>query len=625
IEVLRGPQGTYFGRNAVGGALNITTNKPDENYYAEIGAGYERFDTWSVQGVSNIPISDTVFTRFVAQYEDSDGIVTNINPAGAPNSGFDYLHVRGAVRFVPNDDLTVDLSVSHTDENGNSDATVPSGVLDLDTKSIFGDTFVPIDTTGFFPDNIRRFDRDADEVNDNSFLIVNGRIQYDFDGFSVRSITGYMDTSNERFFDQDNIFSDTIVRENENDSSSFSQELRIQSTGDNIVDWTVGGLFARDDVENFNSIRAGADSTILHPNLGVEVALLPPIPPGFRINENNRDQEFTSWAAFVDGEWHVTDDLSLITGLRYTRDKIDFNQFDTVAFEAPDPDITGSASFDDVSPRFAINYTASEDVTLYATVSKGYKAGGLDRVRFGGEVSLREFDSESMWNYEAGVKSVLADGRVRANLSGFYLDWSDLQVQSNFLAIPDDISSATQLTLNASGATNWGFEADVVAAFTDWFTLSGAFGYVNSEFDDFPDAVLSGGAVVDVTGERLPRSPEITWSVVGDFTYPVVDEFEGFVRVEAFGQSTSRADLEAVAAPILGLPEFPYRVPSFAVVNLRLGVESPAFVVNGYIQNLFEENYYTSTTENFGLSGMRIRPQPRIWGVRFTYRYDQGR
>ena len=625
IEVLRGPQGTYFGRNSTGGALNITTKKPNEEFYASLEGTYGSFDSWGLTSVVNVPLGERLFARVVAGYEESEGITINANPNGVPNSGFEYFHIRGAVRAEPTENLTLDLSVTYTDEDEGGDATVPSGVLDLDTQSIFGSTFVPVITTGVFPDNQRFFDRDADEFNRNEFLILNGRAQLDFDGFMIRSITGYIDSENGRFFDQDNIFSDTIIRENAYQGESFSQELRVQSTGDNRLDWTFGGLYANDQIDQFNSIRAGAEGSITHPNTGLVTGLLPPIPAGFRINENERAFETKSWAFFGDLNYQLTDQLDVTIGGRYSRDKITNNFFNIVAFESAQPDAGGSDSFNDFSPRFALSYDWNDQVTTYATVSKGYKAGGLDRLVGPSGASVQPFLPEDLWNYEAGVKGVFADGRVRANAAVFYIDWSDLQIQTNFLAVPGDISSAVELTQNADSARNIGFEMDLQAELSEGFVFSGGFGYLDSEFGDFPVAILAGGNTVDLTDQRLPRTPKVTWNVAADYERPLTRGFDGYIRAEVFGRSESRSDLEAVAQPILGLPEFPYAVPSFTVVNLRMGVRSENVSLSGYIENLFEEDYYTSTSENFGLAGIRIRPHPRVYGIRLKVETGGGR
>lgn len=622
IEVLRGPQGTYFGRNSSAGALNITTVLPHSNPALSIEASAGSFGTQGVNAIANLPVSDSVFLRFAGAVEASDGIVRNINPLGTPDSGFDYSHLRGAVRVLLNENATLDVSLTRTEEDEGADATVPTGVLDLDTQSIFGSTFVPVNTTGFYPNNIRRFDHDADEYNTKEFTIANVRFEYDFGGVTLRSITGQTESENDRFFDQDNIFADTIVRENHYEGSSFSQELRLQSDTDGPLQWTIGAIFAKDEIDQFNSIRAGGTGSILHPNTGLVTGLLPPIPAGFRINENNRAFATESTAIFADAKWELTDQLSVALGGRYTQDEVEFRVFDTVAFEGAVPDAAGEASFDDFSPRLSALYELSPEVNAYATISRGYKAGGID---FPGGVA-NPFDPESLWNYEVGLKGYLFDRRLRFDVAAFLIDWTDLQVQSNFLLIPGDISSGVELTQNAESAENMGLEATIDWELTDDLTFQGGFGYLDSEFGSFADARIKGGFIVDFTGERLPATPEWTWNAALTYRRPVLTGFDGWVRLEAFGRTESRSDLEAVAQladPSLGLPEFPYLVPGFSVVNLRVGVDHENFSLNAFVENLLEENYYTSTSENFGLSGMRVRPHPQTAGVRLRVKYGE--
>lgn len=617
IEVLRGPQGTYFGRNSSGGALNLTTRKPStDGYYASLEGLYGSFDTWGLNGVVNVPMGETLAARLVASYEESDGIIKNANPNGTPGSDSEFLNLRGALRFTPSDTVTVDFSANYTDENEGLDPTVATGVLDLDTQSIFGSTFVPINTVGLFPANQRWTDKDAQEENLKEFLVLNGRVQFDFDGFMIRSITGYVDSSSDRFADLDGIFSDTLVRENHYDGESISQELRIQSTGERKLDWTLGAIYANDQIDQFNSIRSGAVGSILHPNTGMMTGLLPPIPAGFRINENNRAFETKSFAIFFDGTYYLNERVDLTAGGRYTHDKVSNVFFDTVAFEGAVPDASGSDTFNDFSPRVALTYHWDDNVSTYATVSKGFKSGGLDFIQSGATAGVQPFSPEKLWNYEVGVKIAAYDNRLLINAAAFYIDWKDLQIQTNFLAIPGDISSAVELTQNAQGARNIGFEVDAQAMLADGFVVSGGYGYLDSEFDDFPVAILAGGNQVDLTGQTLPRTPKTTWNIAAQYDQAIAGNLNGFFRAEAFGRSSSRSDLEAVAQSLLGLPQFPYRAPSFGVVNIRMGVSTENISLSGYIENLFQEDYYTSTSENFGLAGMRVRPNPRRFGIR---------
>lgn len=618
IEVLRGPQGTFFGRNASGGALNITTKKPGPDLYAEVGAEYGRFDTWQTYGIVNVPLSENFYFRGLASYEESNGIVRNVNPDGAPNSGYEYLHFRGALRAMPLDNVTWDISVAYTDEDEGHDATVASGVIDLDTKSILGAAFVAIDDQlGFYPANQRLVNHNTPEFNRNSFWLINNRLSIEGDGFEVRSVTGYIDSKNSRFFDQDNISADAINRRNRYDGRSFSQELRVQSTGQSTFDWVIGGLYANDRITQFNSVQAGAQGSYTNPVTGQVIGLLPPIPAGFRINENNRVFKTISWALFADATWNVLPSLHLTAGGRYSHDKINNREFGVVAFEGSPTANAGKISFNDFSPRFVIRYEFDRYNSIYTTISKGYKAGGIDLLA--GSNSI--FQPERLWNYEVGFKGQTADGSLNYGASVFYLDWTNLQVQTNFLRDPNDISSSVEATLNAAKARNLGFEIDLRARLSSEFSAQMAFGYLDSKFDNFPKATLSGGNNVNLTGLRLPNTPEFTYSAALDYITAVNDTMDFYARAELNSRSSAAGDLEGVAADVLELPRFPYRPPAFTVVNFRLGVKSDKFEVAGFVENLLKEEYYTGTQDNFGSAGIRLRPHPRVWGINAKYKF----
>jgi iron complex outermembrane recepter protein len=639
IEVLRGPQGTYFGRNALAGALNITTKKPEQTFYAEGSARLEKFNTWGLGGVLNVPLADSVAVRLVADYDKSDGLVENVNPAGRGNSGYEDKHARLALRVQPSDKSTFDLSLSYTEEQNGFDAEISSGVLDLDTQSIFGSSFRPIDDQlGFYPANQEKVNHDAAELNDNQFLIANARYSYQFDDFELRSISGYIDSESDRFFDQDNISVDTIVRENHYDGTSYSQELRLQSTGERRLDWTFGGLYARDEITQFNSVRAGSQGSYTDPRTGEVIGLLPPIPAGFRINENNRVFQTTSYAVFGDLAWHLDELWTLTVGARYTHDEIDNRLSGVVNFEAPPLAGTGSDSFTDFSPRVVLRFEPSQNLTWYASVSKGYKAGGVDVlfVPSAGDPDvqvpfLSSFDPEEMRNYEIGMKALLADGRVRLSTSAFYLDWQDMQVQTAFLRDPTDISSSVETTLNASAASTKGIEAELLARLSDRWQVGLGAGYLDGKFDEFPNAVLSGANTLDMSNARLPNAPKFTGNAFAEYEFDIAPDLSPFVRAEWIHREESAGDLEGSVAlsgrPIQSganagqrLPEFPYVIPSYDVVNLRVGIGSDAWDVQAYVENLLEEDYYNGTSDNFGLGGIRLRPHPRLWGIKLVYR-----
>ncbi|HWL47450.1 MAG TPA: TonB-dependent receptor, partial [Sphingomonadaceae bacterium] len=265
----------------------------------------------------------------------------------------------------------------------------------------------------------------------------------------------------------------------------------------------------------------------------------------------------------------------------------------------------------DFSPRFVARYKVTDNSNIYASVSKGYKAGGVD---INTDI-VSPFRPEKLWNYEVGFKGSALDNAFQYSAAFFYLKWTNLQVQTNFLRDPNDLSSAVELTLNAAKATNKGFELEMQARLSSALRATAGFGYLDSKFDSFPDAVLAGGNSVDLSGFRLPKTPRYTFSTALDYDRPVTDDWDVYSRAELNFRSEAPGDLEGVAAVPLGLPRFPYNPPAYAVVNLRLGFKSSQFDIGAYVENLFKEDYYTGTQDNFGLGGIRLRPHPRVFGV----------
>lgn len=620
IEVLRGPQGTYFGRNALGGALNISTNLPNDEFYASVALSGGSFSTYGAEAVVNTPISDKLFLRALYSYQESDSFVENVSDKGA-DSGYEHNSARIALRFLPTDKMTIDFSYSYTDEDEGGDISVPSGVIDQDTQSIFGDTFVAINQLGFYPRNDSKITRDLKEKNENTFSISNLRIAYDFDTFMFKSITGLVSSETTRHFDQDGLDLDTLRRFNDYEGTSFSQEFRLQSQGENAVDWTVGVFYADDEIEQFNSIQAGADGSYTNPVTGEIIGLLPPIPAEFRINENNRVFNTESKAVFGEAVWHLSDQWDMTVGARYTRDEIENRAFGVVAFEGEIPDSSGKASFTNFSPKLVLKYAPTEEFNVYASVSQGYKAGGVDFTRSG---DISNFDPEELSSYEVGFKSELAGGRIRLSGAAFLLDWEDLQVQSNFLAIPGDISSAVEKTLNAAEASATGIEFELTALLTENLVASAALGYLDTEFDQFDNALIKGNATqISLTGQSLPMTPEVTASAALDYSFKIAGQ-EAFVRGEWNYRGETASNLEAVAsnAGLLSLPKFPYQVDDYHVFNLRAGMDGESWKVNAYVENVFAEDYYTGTGDGFGLAGIRLKPHPRVVGVKVSFMFD---
>jgi iron complex outermembrane receptor protein len=293
-----------------------------------------------------------------------------------------------------------------------------------------------------------------------------------------------------------------------------------------------------------------------------------------------------------------------------------------------------------------LTWTPSEELTTYANVSNGYKPGGLTfNEQFGTTVPFRK---ESMWNYELGVKWRGLDNRVQVNAAVFYMDWEDLQIPSVEIQIVDNVI-LNNFVLDNIKAESKGFEIEMQGLATDQFLIGGSVGYLKAKFKEFgpddPFVINNNGFALD--GVTIPRAPEWTINLFGQYDFTIGDKPAWF-RAEWSYRASTTSDIEAVVAglPILdnavtqergldtsfngngfgnGVPfpwprdGFPTQVPSYDVVNIRAGISGERWAVNIYVENLFDDNYYTGTQENFGLGGFRVRPHFRVAGIKVRF------
>lgn len=602
IEVLRGPQGTFFGRNATGGAINITTKKPRPDFYGEGIAEFGSFDTYSAGGVINIPLADTLFVRASVFYRESDGYVENVNPVGG-GSDTEYLNFRGAVRFAPSERLTIDVSVNSMDDKQGITETVATGILNAGSAGLLGALGISgaiDDGPGFYPQNQSQINNDVRGRHENEYTTIVARIEWDAGPFTITSITGDFDANLTFLKDLDFTSNGWLKFDNDVTSDSFSTELRISSNGEGRFDWMIGGIYADDELHQLFGVLGGP---------GFFFGL----PDNFPIDTGDLVFKTKSYAFFGNVSWHVNNQLTLMLGGRYSDDDVS-QSVDGINFGTPDVPGQGEVSFDDFSPRLAATYDLNDQFTIYGTISKGYKAGGL-QLNVTQQLPIVDFDEENLWNYEGGVRFVSANGRVRTNLSIFYMDWQDLQVQTNLAIIDPDTNEITFIntTTNAASSSISGVEFDINAAPTDRLILGGGLGYLDASFDDFPDAIVSGEAT-DLSGFDIPQAPEWTLNAYGQYTVPFENNWHGFARVEWSYRDDSVPGINELLEQ-----GFPSVAEAFQVWNFRVGAESGRFRLEAFVQNAFDEEYFTTTT-GFGFAGIQVHPAARYYGLRFLVR-----
>ena len=671
IEVLRGPQGTFFGRNSVGGALNLRTADPADEFGFKLTVGGEKYENANEMGnvtaIVNAPVSDDFGLRGVFMYEDSGGRVknacatgataaecpgsveNNFTPNGAKNSGHEEFFGRIKAVWDVSEDTTVSVNLSYSDIDQGHDENVPSGILDVDTVDTLGLSEAIDPGTGFWPDNRSYLSHDLGEYNKNEALIAIVSIEHELnDNLKLTSITGVVDAENRRWFDQDLVGGvDSIDRTNRYEGTSWSTELRLDYTSER-MDWTLGAMYSNDEQDQNNLVAVSTNATATLNGFG----WLPPFPEDLGLAFNTKGYEVEEQAVFADMTFHLTDSLDLIAGGRLTQSQVYrslaangiapigdpslgfFGSF--VNF--PRPVATGESDYTDFAPRFGARFQVTDEVNVYALVSKGYKPGGNsvgnNTNAPGNPAFATKYDKESLWNYEMGVKSELLEGRLRLNAAVFHLEWDNLQFESFFFLTPGDLSTNVDQIISIEEAEANGLEVEFAALLTDGLTVSGGLGYLDTEIKSDTTVQLSGGWRPSLLGLDLPKSPELTANLVGEYRWPIGGDNEAWIRLEYIHRDGQYSDMEGVTnrqlngpAPNNGLihssgpNEFPYRSPDYDLLNLRAGVEWGQWSITGFVQNLTDEKYYTGTQENFGVSGIRLRPNPLTFGGSISYTY----
>jgi len=605
IEVLRGPQGTYFGRNAVGGAINVITKKPDDNWYGELGLDYSSHNTRNGHGVINVPVIDgKLALRASGQIEKSDGWIENINPVGGGND-YDYKTYRAQARLTPTDKLTWDFAYSYSNEETGMRVGVPTGFITATWRAVYygnqpGDITNP-DGVGFYPENDDSVNFNRAQKVGSQYDYASTRAVYEFDKVSLTAVAGRIKSDVFNYGDVDGGSPDFYYENLLLKRESTSGELRLQSLGTSQLEWSIGASIGEDKGRMRQYTLHGAQSPQNRPE-------------GSETTAGESDGSTNYWAAFGQATWRFADQWHLILGGRYSYEKVD-----TYAVSRSNGVQTGindrTVDFDDFSPRFTLGWEPAPNVLAYATASRGFKSGGTQTSN---NINLsNEFKPEILWNYEAGVKLDLMNRKVRLDGTVFFMDWQDVQqlIRFQFLDNTGAIRAVSGIA-NAAKASSYGAEFSADAAITERFKLSTQIGYLRAKYDDYPAALID-GLVLDLSGKTLVDAPQWTLGAQGHYQMPLTSTLEGFARVEWNYRD------EALGNPyVYRYYQWPFITPSYQVTNLRLGIEGEKLRLVAYAENLFDEEYFSNSYEKAFYSGVQVEPSTRIFGVSLTYKFQ---
>ena len=531
IEVLRGPQGTYFGRNATGGAINVTMNQPGNEFFGQIDLGAGSFSTYEVSGIVNLPVTDTFFLRASMQNERSGGQVKNVSPLGdGGTSSYSNTNLRVAARWEITDQFSADLSVNGINEHADMANTVAIGI-----QGRFGsDLDDPLYTCGLATTVKDKACRDTTGFTDLDDQVYNLRLTYEGDAIGVKSITGRTKSTMDQLFDLDQSGRPWVDRKNDYEAESVSQEFRVFNTNADRFEWTLGAIAYKDELIANNDI-------LIRDFLGPWMA-------GDSANQNTITMDRKGWAVFGDVTWHISDAWSISLGGRYSDDEEEQlwtnvyagcgNRAEGDPLAAgcelrPDqqigslPVIDGrisggrraqtdgtfaSNSGTDFSPRLAINWAINDEWTTYGVLSQGYKAPGARANPDSGGENSSVYDKEKLTNLEFGVKATINDGRTRVNAAVFSMVWDDFQttIRETFCRNPDGSLRPQEgnencefvpldRIQNAEEASAKGVEISVETLVADNWRFGISYGYLDAKYEDFQNAII-GGEVTDISG-----------------------------------------------------------------------------------------------------------------------------
>lgn len=611
VQVIRGPQGTLFGRGSVIGVLAIETQRPTNDFSAQVSAEVGELDLFNVTGILNTPlVDDRLAFRTAIRFKKRDGTVKNVAIPGGRLNGIDTFYGRATLRFTPTDRITSDLIFTYQEDHP--------------PATQFKSIVVPPaggDTSPFSPAAQDRPDQGIDRTVWG--LTWDNRIELG-DDFNLRSFTGFRRVKAAERWDGDGTGYAYVIGNQFTLQKQYSEELRLTWSPDPSFTIVAGGSWFHEDVDD--TIELGVNEQY---TLGSFPSITAPTKPvtatttlggrpvtTMNLGSQTRINDRTSLSGYVNISKTFFDRLTIDAGLRYTHDDATTDAaainhtLDGVAAIALPTGIFGSSggifysrdnSFSFWTPRAAVSFKIMPDLNVYAGVARGVRSGVVDASFNRAAPAPANFNivkPEEVVNYEAGVKWKF--GRMNADLTFFKYDYTNLQTR--------DPGSVIGALTNAGKASGKGVELSLRGQVLPGFNIIGSYAYTDAGFDEFIDTAGN-----DLSGNRFRLSPKHKASIGLNYDYALNDYLVLHTRLTEFYQSST----------FFNADNKPYEAQGgYALTNVGIGLADPGrgWSVEVYANNLFDKDYLLdlgNTGKSFGLP-TAIRGEPRIAGVRFS-------
>ncbi len=623
MEVLKGPQGTLYGRNTIGGAINFISAKPDFEQDGYLSTGYGRYNRTTTEGAYSNALSETVAARAAFKsVRQSDGPLRNLNPNLGDGGEIDQLFGRLSLLFQPSENFNARVEVhGGRDKSDNWPfALIPAGA-DTDNDGVpdvICDEFARGDVAAAqrnclaadpFGSGNTFNDTDGDAYTNNlnaigqSFSESVGatvEMNWELSNMLVTSLTGWDDFRRKDEVDEDAGPTTALDDVRRSEVDQFSQEIRLTSLTSANIQWLAGLYYSTDELVGDPAFDSGR-------------------------------QDFNSLATdtlglFGQAEIPVAEQLKLTLGGRWSR--VDREVFYRTTSGFASPELQAGASNDftdsDYSLRVALDYQLNEDTLLYGSISRGFNAGTFNAGFLSGVADLEPTGSDSIIAYEIGTKAIFASGRASLEAAVFYYDYQDIQL----IAVEPRDNLDVNILTNAEGATIKGFEFQLDAAATDWLNLALGVSYIDSELDSlvtrisgagagsvFPyNAPVFGSSDVNLAGNPLPNHPQWSYNGTVRVRRPVNQDWEAFGQLDVLWEDDIPRDLQGTRALF---------TEDHWNLDMQVGVESSddKWRIALWARNLTDEEYITEAYQvvgfGFYIAGANYS-YPRTYGITAT-------
>jgi len=612
VEVLRGPQGTLYGKNTVGGALKLVTRAPGQEVRSQASASVGNYGLFEAKASLSGPVTDTLAIGVAAMGSARDGYVED------PVQNQEYndkntVSARVALAWTPTDRLRLDAAADYTRDHSGLTVGQPTNTL----VSAFGATLLTLPATP------REYDFKTTTTpglpNETRFEHwgAHASLTYNLsDALTLKSITAYRQLSSDDYIDIDATqvkLGDVLVAVDQNQTS---QEFQLNYSDGPLN--VVGGLYyLRENVGSHQEAYADA--------------FVAPFSFLRTIGDNLITK---SWAAYANASYAVTDKLRVSAGVRYTEEEKDYfrttSTFSNLAALRGTFTFAADETWDDVSPMISVDYQATDDLFFYARASRGFKSGGFNgRANNPGEE--QPYDPETVTSYEAGLKSQLFDRRARANFTIFYNDYQDFQARVGRAVVSptQPIPAIDFAVLNAGQLEIYGAELELAANPIQGLSLNAEVGYLHAEYGEFLEqraavAPATGFTTLDRGWQTPAFSPEWTARLAGAYEFVLGDA--GYLTVGAQARYRAEMALAVDNANLATRARFPGMwQDAYWLYDAQAVWERPdrKLSVGVYGKNLADEVYKTDAQEFSSVGGIRTAyyGAPRTWFVTVTMKY----